>query len=282
MNALESEIKDLVRYWTFPHLRPRRFHAFGVGTAKSGTHSLDRILGHYRAFHEPERERFMGIIMARADGAISNSRARDEVRKLDRRKWLEFNSSYLNYFLLDLLLDAFPQAKFVLTIRDCYSWLDSIFNELLARPHGEYQTRFHRWYAESLSLKPHEKGDQVLSEHGLWPLDGWLRVWSQHNARVLALVPDDRLLIIRTPDIRRDMPRLAEFLDISPDTLDATRSHEYKAERKLGLLSRIDEEYLSACVDARCGDLMRRFFPEIRRLSDVPGYQPQDDEALAS
>jgi len=276
MNALERELKDFVRYWTFPYLRPRRFHAFGVGMPKSGTHSLDTMFRAYRTYHEPERARVIRIIMARRDGELPASDARKQVRRLDRRKWLEFNSSWFNYFLLDLLLEEFPHAKFVLTIRDCYSWLDSTFNQLLGREHEEYQRQFHRWYAESMSPGSHQEGDRVLAEHGLWPLDGWLRLWSQHNARVLAMVPSDRLLIIRTQDIRHDIPRLAEFLGVPPETLDASRSHEYKAEKKFGLLSEIDEDYLEACVQARCKDLMERFFPEIQHLSDVPGYRPQD------
>ena len=170
MHAIEQEIKDFIRYWTFPYLRPRRFHAFGVGAPKSGTHSLASVFGRYRRRHEPERERFMQIIMARADGAVSVSRAQDQVRRLDRRKWPELNASYLNYFLLDLLLDEYPQAKFVLTIRDCYSWLDSVFNQLLGRTHEEFQTRFHSWYLESMSPGSHEAGDRILAERGLWPL----------------------------------------------------------------------------------------------------------------
>jgi hypothetical protein len=31
-------------------------------------------------------------------------------------------------------------------------------------------------------------------------------------------------------------------------------------------------------VQARCKDLMDRFFPEIKQLSDVRGYRPQDAE----
>ena len=75
---------------------------------------------------------------------------------------------------------------------------------------------------------------------------------------------------------------MAEFLGIPPDTLDAGGSHEYKAEKKFGLLSEIDEEYLSARVEARCKDLMEKFFPEIRRFSDIPGYRPEEAEAQAS
>jgi len=276
MLALEQDVTSRIKDWLRPHVRPRRFHAFGIGGPKTGTHSLAGVFSRYRAWHEPLIEHFMQIIMARATGTLSDSAARDHLRQLDRRMWLEFNASYVNSFLCDLLLDEHPHAKFVVTIRDCYSWLDSMFNHLIGRAHGELQLQFHRWYLDSLSPGSHHRGERVLEQRGIWPLDVWLRAWSLHNTRILELIPSDRLLVVRTQDIRRDIPRLANFLGIPADTLDARRSHEYKAQAKFGLLSQIDQDYLHACVAERCADLMTKFFPEIQRLSDVPGYRPQD------
>jgi hypothetical protein len=241
---------------------------------KTGTHSLAGIFGRYRARHEPEQERVMRFIMARARQELSTADARNQIRLLDRRLWLEFSVSWINYFLVDLLLEEFPKAKFVLTIRDCYSWMDSMFNQLLAREHNAELTQFHHWYADSLGPASHSDGDRVLAEHGLWPVELWLRAWVQHNSRILELVPADRLLIIRTHEILPDIRRLAEFFEVPPDTLEATRSHDYKAEKKFGLLSKIDEHHLLALVESHCADLMGRFFPEIRRPADVIGHRP--------
>lgn len=276
MLMLEQDVTSRVKDWLRPHVRPRRFHAFGIGGPKTGTHSLAGVFSGYRAWHEPLIGHFMQLIMARATGALSDSAARDQLRRLDRRMWLELNASYINSFLCDLLLDEHPRAKFVLTIRDCYSWVDSVFNHLIGRAHGELQLQFHRWYLDSLSPGSHHHGEQVLEQQGIWPLDVWLRAWNLQNSRILNSIPSDRLLIVRTQDIRRDIPRLADFLCIPADTLDAGRSHEYTAKAKLGLLSQIEPDYLHTCVEERCGDLMKRFFPEIHGLSDVPGYRPQD------
>jgi Sulfotransferase domain len=275
MITLKQDVTSRVKDWLRPHLRPRRFHAFGIGGPKTGTHSLAGVFSQYRSWHEPNAEHFAQLIMGRTEGNLSDSAARNRIRRLDRRMWLEFNSSWVNYLLLDLLLDEYPRAKFVLTIRDCYSWLDSMFNELLGRPH-ELEIPFHRWYINLLSPGSHQDGDRVLAERGLWPLDLWLRAWNQHSAHIMALVPGDRLLIVRTQDIRRDIPRLADFLGIPPDTLDGGRSHEYKAKAKFGLLFELDQNYLHTRVAEHCGDLMKKFFPEIRGLSDVPGYRSHD------
>jgi hypothetical protein len=262
-------IKDLLR----PHVRPRRFHAFGVALPKTGTHSVAGIFSRYRAWHEPDRDYYAQIAVGRTTGELSDSATLDLLRRLDRRWWLELNSSWLNYFFLDLLLAEYPRARFVMTIRDCYSWLDSMFNQVLARSHADSPqlAQFYRWYAGILEPGSHEAGDQVLAEQGLWPLDAWLRFWNQHNTRIMALVPRERLLIVRTQDIRGDIPRLAEFLEVPPNTLDPGRSHEHRAEAKFSLVPKIDEKYLHERVAARCGDLMKQFFPEIRSVSDVRG-----------
>jgi len=271
-------IKDFIRYWAFPLLRPRRFHAFSIGLAETGTHSLQAIFDDYRTWHEPRMVRFMEIVRRRSEGDLTDSEARDILRGLDRRMWLELNSSYINHFLLELLIEEYPQARFIFTIRDCYSWLDSMFNQFLGRDPADYELQFKRWYGDSMTKEVHKDEERVLEEHGLWPLDGWLRFWNEHNSNVLNLVPSDRLLIVRTPDIRDDIPRMADFLGVPVDTLIASRSHEHKAAKKFGLLSKIDGEFLSECVDKNCKDLMERFFPEIQQLADVRGYRAQDTQ----
>lgn len=279
MIANQPELLSLARDWLRPHVRPRRFHAFGIGMPKTGTQSLAAIFSGYRAWHEPAREEFMQIIMARANGALTETTTRDAVRRLDRRMWLELNSSWINYMLLDILLEAYPRAKFVLTLRDCYSWADSIWNEILGRVHDEYQVQFQRWYGESLSPGTHVEGDRVLAEHGVWPLDMWLRAWHQHTRRVLATVPAERLLVIRIQDLHSELPRLAEFLGVPVETLDARRSHEHKAAAKFGLLAKIDPQYLHERVEARCGDLMRTFFPDIQSPAAVTGLAPKQAQS---
>lgn len=279
MHQAGENIKDFIRYWTFPLIRPRHFHVFGVGLPKTGTHSLQAVFDGYRTWHEPRKIQFMEIIKRRTIGDLPDARAREMLRGLDRRMWLELNSSWVNNFLLEMLVDEYPKAKFIFTIRDCYSWLDSMINQLLGHEHGDYESQFQQWYGASMTKEPHTQGDKVLEEHGLWPLDAWLRFWTEHNSGVLNKVPSERLLVVRTPEIRHDIPRMAEFLGIPVDTLDANRSHEYKADKKFGLLARIDGDYLRESVDKNCKDLMEKYFPEIQQLSDVRGYQPQDTQA---
>lgn len=64
-------------------------------------------------------------------------------------------------------------------------------------------------------------------------------------------------------------------------TLDASRSHEFRAKKKFDLLPEIDQDYLRDRVEARCTNLMRKFFPEVRGLSDIRGYRLPDSAHTA-
>ena len=81
--------------------------AFCVGQAKAGTASLAGLLSaNYRAAHEPER-----------------------AETLD----LDYDVAWANQFIVDHLLAVFPEAAFIVLIRDCHTWLQSIAGHLVGR-----------------------------------------------------------------------------------------------------------------------------------------------------
>lgn len=257
--SFEKALKNQLR----PLLQPRRFQAYCLGTAKSGTHSMAAIFRpHYRAIHEPENQSLIRMVLAAEKGIDHQEKLVQYVRNRDRNLWLELDSSQVNYFLLDVLLSEFPKAKFILTIRDCYSWLDSFTNHQLSRRcspdwqklrelrfgHGKFE------YAEE---------EQILLQNGLYTLDGYLSYWATHNREVLAKVPQDRLLVIKTKDISQQLGEIADFLSIRPQTLNVDSSHSFKARKHFNILSEIDQEFLSKKVNQHCQSIMDQFFPNL-------------------
>src|SRR5436190_16002112 len=110
--------------------RVRRTRFYCVGTGKSGTHSVAEMFSrNVRAQHEPEALELIDKILDRHFGRITEAEWTEWLRARDRRLALEVDSSHLNLDLLDFLLHEFPDARFLLTIRDCYSWLNSMFNQ---------------------------------------------------------------------------------------------------------------------------------------------------------
>src|SRR4051812_19368550 len=156
--------------WYATH--PRRFQAYCVGTAKSGTHSIAALLERrYRVCHEAEDDQMIDVVFAAAEGRMSDADVTRWLVKRDKRLWLEMDASQLNYFFVRQLATAFPDSKYILTIRDCYSFVDSFINHQLARPAPEHwrKLRDFRFKPEHYPPGEHER---PLADRGLYSLDG--------------------------------------------------------------------------------------------------------------
>jgi len=259
-----------------PLLYGRRFHAYCIGSAKSGTHSLSGIFERrYHAAHEPEFAHVIELIMGLRQGNKNDSEIRETLLRRDRRLYLEIESSQLCFFLLDEFLESFPDAKFILTIRDCYSWLDSILNNHLSRgiPKPWDQIITLRHGSPDFRHSPHAR---VLEENGFFPLEGYLSYWERHNLTVLKKVPPDRLLVLRTDRIGSELDRVAGFLRIPASSLDDGRAHLFRAPAKYGFLQQIDRDFLEDTVDRFGRHLMLKYFPEIRNADDLIRSNPEN------
>jgi hypothetical protein len=241
----------------------RRFHAYCVSMGKSGTHSLAETFGErYRASHERDAPYLVSLMLDAERGAIGARRLAWYIRARDQRRRWEMESSMLLLPFLDILVREFPRARFILAIRDCYSWLDSQLNQHLANRAPPPSWRRFRELKFGVPAG-HPREERALAELGLFTLDGYLASWAEHNRRVLAAVPRDRLLVIRTHEIARDLPAIAEFVGVPADTVSASRAHSYKAAVRLDVPSRLDPAYLEERFEAHCGELMRAHFPEL-------------------
>lgn len=275
MHYWATPIYDRLPTQCFPQ-RALKFKAYGVGTAKSGTVSLYLMFKHrhYRAAHEADSRFLIYKILASINGKIDEATLTRYVKHRDRRLGLEMDSSNLNYYLLDILVREFEEAKFILTIRDCYSWLDSYINLQLNRPELQNWWRIHVKHLVDFEFGAHQfkhvKAEKVLSERGLHTLDGYLSYWAKHNHKVLTTVPAERLLVIKTQNINQDVPKIEAFLGLPTGTLPK-RVHGNIAPRKFHLLAKIDRAFLEDKVKIHCQSLMRAYFPEIKDFESSCG-----------
>ncbi len=183
----------------------------------------------------------------------------------DRSVWLEMNSSLLNGFLLDPLVQRLPDAKFILTIRDCYSWansfMDQKINTVLAQMHP-----WRRLWRTVLHPPEFEFSDQesLLRDRELFPLDGYFSYWARHNTHVLSTVPSDRLLVLRTTEISNSLERIADFVGVPVNSLNSEKTHSFKAPKRHGTLKQLNPDFVKKTAERYCGELMDRFFPGIK------------------
>lgn len=245
-------------------LNPRKAHVYCIGTAKSGTHSIAAMFDdRLRCAHEPESDEVIDLILDIDAGLIEDEELDRYLLKRDRRLWLDIDSSQLNFFFIRKLVALFPDAKFVLTIRDPYSWLDSFMDHQLARGGSDkwVELRNYRFRPDKYT---HQEGERVLRENGLYTLDGYLSYWEHHNRTVIESVPQDRLLIVRTDKITESAERISAFAGIPFSHLRKEESHAFKAKKRFGLVSQIDPDHLEQKIKLYCSDLLARFFPEIQ------------------
>ena len=253
--------------WRLAH--PRRMHAFCVGTGKSGTHSLVGMFqGAYRTAHEPDAEMFIEIIAAELEGRMPAEAVAAWLRQRDRRLWLEMDASLLNGSVVGHLVALFPDARFILTIRDCYSWLDSFINHIQTRKASEAWKRWRRVRYAPAELV-YSRGEEVLRDNGLYPVDAYLRRWATHNKEVLGAVPPHRLLVVRTDRIGDSAPQMAEFLGIPLNTIDVGQSHLNRRTAQAEILSRVDPGLVEQRVVEHCRELMAKYFPDIPDMASA-------------
>jgi hypothetical protein len=239
----------------------RRFHAFCTGTEKSGTHSVAALTARvYRSDHEPDYP----WLIPRLTETPFDRPAKWEayLRRRDRLLWLEMESNWLHIFTIGQLVRVFPGARFILTIRDCRSWLDSLANHLLANDVGPIWRQAQRTYYQ-VNQFTHQRGEEAFRDAGLYPIRAYLSAWGRHNRRVVEVVPPERLLVVRTSEIESSSGRIGAFLCVDPESIDGERGHQYVNTKKYHMLERVDRRLLDESFHECCGDVMARWFPEI-------------------
>ena len=248
-----------------PAMGPRnsatRVKAFCVGQAKSGTTSLCGMLsaGHWAA-HEPEREALLEMILRESRHDVSPSDIRDFLLERDARLDLEYDISWANQFVVSHLLTVFPAARFIVLVRDCGSWLESIIGHLVSRDVPPDVLAFLRWWFQP-ERYPHSRHDRALDARGLFSIPAYLHGWNRHINLCNRVIPAQRRLVLRMQELASSHPRLAAFLRIPEDSIDLGKAHLNRAGGSGSMERLIDRTYLDEMIHAICRDNMCKYFP---------------------
>ena len=225
--------------------------------------------GSTRTGHEAQAGPLILKIIGAAEGKISHKELSRWVRDRDRELALEGDSSQLNFFLLDILVAEFPDARFVLTIRDAYSWLDSIINHILNHPQTTPEWLRMRDFRFRPDIYKHAPAEHVLKDKGLHTVEGYLAYWAEHNGKTVAKVPSDRLLVVQTGQIRSRAKEIAAFAGLPPEAVDLEGAHSFKNPQKFNIVRQLDRAFIEEKIAKHCRPLMTQFFPEIKSFDDA-------------
>lgn len=256
--------------WFGRRAAPRQARLYCVGAPRSGTHSIAAIFDRsLRSRHEPAFRSALRHVLAHHRGQLSFDDLRRFVRQRDAKLRLDVDSSHVNVFLAEALLAEFDEARFVLTLRDCFTWTEAAMNHTLnSRQWSAADRQYLEFYFDTgqLEYSPH---DEVLRQHGLLSVDCYLAAWTRHNDRALAAIPPAKLLVVKTNEIAANLARIAEFAGVEAARIAPGFQARGRAKAKHGLLARVDAAYLADRAAAHCGGLMQQYFPGVHGLRDA-------------
>lgn len=245
--------------------RQRRIHCFCLGAAKTGTTSLASMFGDwYRSAHEPEMQAVteaVGRILGSGPttpGEPGSVSAKDVpqafgidewLRARDRRLNLEIEASHPLGYMAPWLPEVFPDARFIITIREPQAWLKSRLNFHFYKAPPQWQTyrdliwsRWHRGY------HPEEL---LLESMGLYSIDAYLAQYSEQYRLLLAHLPDQRRLLVRTEALDNSAASIGNFLSIDPATI--TRQHANAFAREDNIVDQLPQAFVASRIEANCG-----------------------------
>ena len=251
---------------------PRKFHTFILSLPRTGTSSMASLFHeHHRSYTEFMEKEAMEAILAWDAGILSDVLLRDFILFRDQRGQLEMDSASFHHYYMDILLKDFPDAKYILTIRECYSWINSYLNLLM------------RW---NLKFKAEKKTPPTwMAEYGKlcfgdfeWHyvdspetiiakvpdlLDGLLNYWIRTHRAIFEKIPNEKLLVIRTEQISHKLHDLANFIGVPFETLSHQHHHVNGDPEQVDLLQNYTKEAFYSKCWAIGGDVMERYFPEL-------------------
>ena len=232
----------------------RRCHVFGVGIAKGGTRSLAGLFGRYRSAHEAAAASTIEALAAAAQEPAIVCDWTEWVRRRDVETGrLECDSSQLNAWYVEALVTAFPEAKFVLTLREPLSWLRSFVDHRLARGLSPVwaslqELRFGRGKVAREGL---------LADYGLPELEALLGYWREHHQRVLASVPKERLVVVPLERLEASREAIARFVGVPAGTLEVGSARLNEAGARFAVVERLPQAWLESKAEQVTGDVWR-------------------------
>lgn len=267
-------------------LQKKYIKLYNVGVAKTGSTSLSKLFKVYKSEHEFLFEETINHIYAYKKGEINTTQFKEFILQRDE----QFNSDYgldsstFNHFYADVLMEDFPKAKFILPIRDCYTWLESVLNMGLRFKY--VLPDFIRKYMELIcDFKEPFMGlglnDSFLKDNPKY-LDNILSYWRDSITRILTLIPEDRLLVIKVDELSNSIEKIADFSGVSAKILsrDGTLGEEIHRNKvkdaffigkmdvpyvKGNWFAEVDKNLLKEKFELYCKDLMSEYFPDKRQ-----------------
>ena len=174
-------------------------------------------------------------IIAHHQGDSGAETLEEYLQRRDLEGGLEMDAASFNHFYLDHLVDRYPEAKLIFSLREPYAWTGS-YLKMLQRWYKRFADRgqpLPSWMGDYGRLLfgqfnwHHLASQESLDEHLQNLVEGFLRHWGSANRRILKALPKERGLLVRTRDLSTSLDAIASFVGVPRETL--TDQHHVNA-----------------------------------------------------
>jgi hypothetical protein len=244
-------------------LLPREFHCYGIGSEKTGTTTIAGMFDkNYRSGHETDPAKTTQLMIDYIEGLIDEEQVKAILRKRDKLLNLEMESAHPLIYVSDLLPQTFPEAKFIITIREPYSLLESRLNWDRTSTHPAWKN--FKDYFFGRHHMGYEKEEEILKGYNLYSLDTYLSQYADHYRHVFNNIPEERRIFIKTGELNEAPGKIASFLGIDEHSLQMVHSNSNR--HKVKILQQVDQSFVREKIWKHCSELIQRFFPDTIHL----------------
>lgn len=236
---------------------------FCIGLPRSGTHSLANIFkSNFKSAHEPFEAQNLYRIIEFRKGLMDDDKVINFLKL--RNDWLrlEVEAAHYLYILTPYIHQLFPDAKFILTVREPLSWLKSEMRMNIKMHSGiweNYQDIKYGSFSDKDSL--FKKNDYI------YPLNSYLRYYNHHIKFIIENLPKENLLVLDTFEIVNSLENLATFVGLPSNSLLNAYIHsgKYKKNNKDGNFNEIitDKEIING-IKIECLGTIDKYVPFLR------------------
>ncbi|PIE39472.1 MAG: hypothetical protein CSA53_01385 [Gammaproteobacteria bacterium] len=247
---------------------PRRFHCYCIGAAKTATTSISSMFEeNYATQHEPDIQNTNHAIIQYLEGKTTSAQICNFLKARDKKLSLELESTHSMAYVAKELAELFPQAKFIVTVRDPYKWIRSRINfHHRVKPPEWEEYRQYFWMRKA---NRYPEQEALLQERELAPLDVYLRQYQEHYDLLEQHLPRERCLYLKTEHVSQSLDQMTDFLGIKRGSLIDRVSNSQAS--KESFISDIDDDYLKAKVWQNCERFIRSYYPELINDNNMQG-----------
>jgi hypothetical protein len=232
-------------------LKGRKQQVYCLGAAKTGTTSIAHMyFKTLRSAHEPLVKDTTDLVIGFLEGRLSNTEVKQQLQQRDQLLYLELESSHpLGYFAA-FLAELYPDAKFIITIRDPMSWIKSRVNFHYNRQPAEWSK--YREYIWSRFHHGYQPEEAVLEQYNLYSIDAYLEQYVEQYQYLMSGIPAERRIIVKTNAINDSVEKINAFIGIN-EPIEAVVTNT--SEHQDNLFEQIPKEFVEQRIKIICSPI---------------------------